>query len=78
MNDTARHTIPAGLTTRSGGCSGPSTEARALKRPVLLGLAVNQFVPGQITGVGGWLVLRQVKRGGGSNIVTYAESEVVA
>ena len=40
--------------------------------PVLLGLAVNAFVPGLIAGVGGWLLLRRVKRGGGANIARYA------
>ena len=47
-------------------------EAAALMGPALLGLAANQFVPGLIAGVGGWLVLRRVKRGGGANIARYA------
>ena len=53
---------------------GPETvdEAAALMGPALLGLAANQFVPGLIAGVGGWLLLRRVKRGGGANIARYA------
>ena len=29
-------------------------------------------MPGLIAGVGGWLLLRRVKRGGGANIARYA------
>ena len=72
MNDTARHTIPRRLDDPERWLFWTVDEAAALMGPALLGLAANQFVPGLIAGVGGWLLLRRVKRGGGANIARYA------
>ena len=65
MNDTARHTIPRRLDDPERWLFWTVDEAAALMGPALLGLAANQFVPGLVAGVGGWLLLRRVKRGGG-------------
>ena len=72
MNDTARHTIPRRLDDPERWLFWTVDEAAALMGPALLGLAANQFVPGLVAGVGGWLALRRVKRGGGANIARYA------
>ena len=72
MNDTARHTIPRRLDDPERWLFWTVDEAAALMGPALPGLAANQFVPGLIAGVGGWLLLRRVKRGGGANIARYA------
>ena len=55
MNDTARHTIPRRLDDPERWLFWTVDEAAALMGPALLGLAANQFVPGLIAGVGGWL-----------------------
>ncbi len=47
-------------------------EAAALMGPAVLGLAANQFVPGLVAGVLGWLALRRAKRGGGANVALHA------
>ena len=65
MNDTARHTIPHRLDDPERWLFCTVDEVAALMGPALLGLAANQFVPGLVAGVGGWLLLRRVKRGGG-------------
>ena len=57
MNDTARHTIPRRLDDPERWLFWTVDEAAALMGPALLGLAANQFVPGLIAGVGGWLLL---------------------
>ena len=62
MNDTARHTIPRRLDDPERWLFWTVDEAAALMGPALLGLAANQFVPGLIAGIGGWLLLRRVKR----------------
>ena len=72
MSESARHTIPRRLDDPERWLFWTVDEAAALMGPALLGLAANQFVPGLIAGVGGWLVLRRVKRGGGANIARYA------
>jgi len=72
VNDTARHTIPRRLDDPERWLFWTVDEAAALMGPALLGLAANQFVPGLVAGVGGWLLLRRVKRGGGANIARYA------
>ena len=72
MSETARHTIPRRLDDPECWLFWTVDEAAALMGPALLGLAANQFVPGMIAGVGGWLLLRRVKRGGGANIARYA------
>ena len=64
MNDTARHTIPRRLDDPERWLFWTVDEAAALMGPALLGLAANQFVPGLVAGVAGWLLLRRVKRGG--------------
>ena len=69
---TQRHTIPRRLDDPERWLFWTVDEAAALMGPALLGLAANQFVPGLIAGVGGWLLLRRVKRGGGANIARYA------
>ena len=65
MNDAARHTIPRRLDDPERWLFWTVDEAAALMGPALLGLAANQFVAGLVAGVGGWLLLRRVKRGGG-------------
>ena len=72
MSDTARHTIPRRLDDPERWMFWTVDEAAALMGPALLGLAANHFVPGLIAGVGGWLLLLRVKRGGGANIARYA------
>ena len=72
MNDTARHTIPRRLDDPERWLFWTMDEAAVLLGPAVLGLAANQFVAGFIAGVGGWLLLRRVKRGGGANIAAYA------
>ena len=39
-------------------------EAAVLMGPAMFALAANAFVAGLVIGVGGWLVLRRIKRGG--------------
>ncbi len=72
MNDTARHTIPRRLDDPERWLFWTVDEAAALMGPALLGLAANQFVPGLIAGLSGWMLLRRIKRGGGANIAQYA------
>ncbi len=72
MSETRRHVIPRRLDDPERWLFWTVDEAAALMGPALLGLAANQFVTGLIAGVGGWLALRRVKRGGGANIARYA------
>ena len=72
MNDTARHAIPRRLDDPERWLFWTMDEAAVLLGPAVLGLAANQFVAGLAAGVGGWLLLRRVKRGGGANIAAYA------
>ena len=66
MSETARHTIPRRLDDPERWLFWTVDEAAALMGPGLLGLAANQFVPGLIAGVGGWLLLQagQARRRG--------------
>ena len=72
MSDPTRHAIPRRLDDPERWLFWTVDEAAVLMGPALLGLAANAFVPGLIAGVGGWLLLRRVKRGGGANIARYA------
>ena len=72
MADLARHSIPRRLDDPERWLFWTVDEAAVLMGPALLGLAANAFVPGLVAGVGGWLLLRRVKRGGGANIARYA------
>ena len=72
MNDTARHAIPRRLDDPERWLFWTMDEAAVLLGPAVLGLAANRFVAGLMAGVGGWLLLRRVKRGGGANIAAYA------
>ncbi|MCY4284146.1 MAG: type IV conjugative transfer system protein TraL [Thiotrichales bacterium] len=47
-------------------------EAAALLAPAVLGLGANAFLAGLGAGVGAWLLLRRVKRGGGAHVALYA------
>ena len=68
MNESARHAIPRRLDDPERWLFWTVDEAAVLMGPALLGLAANAFVPGLVAGVGGWLLLRRIKRGGGVNI----------
>lgn len=72
MNDTARHAIPRRLDDPERWLFWTVDEAAALLGPALLGLAANAFVTGLVAGIGGWLLLRRIKRGAGGNVVHYA------
>ena len=72
MNESARHAIPRRLDDPERWLFWTVDEAAVLMGPTLLGLAANQFVTGLVAGIGGWLALRRVKRGGGANIARYA------
>ena len=68
MNDVAKHTIPRRLDDPERWLFWTADEAAALLGPALLGLAANAFVSGLVAGLGGWLLLRRIKRGGGGNV----------
>ena len=72
MNDTARHAIPRRLDDPERWLFWTVDEAAVLLGPGLLGLAANAFVTGLVVGVGGWLLLRRIKRGGGAHVVHFA------
>ncbi|MCY4005087.1 MAG: type IV conjugative transfer system protein TraL [Rhodospirillales bacterium] len=72
MADLARHAIPRRLDDPERWLFWTVDEAAVLMGPALLGLAANAFVTGLAAGIGGWLLLRRVKRGGGANIARYA------
>ena len=72
MSVNAHHAIPRRLDDPERWLFWTLDEAAVLMGPALLGLAANHFVPGLAAGVGGWLVLRRVKRGGGANIARQA------
>ena len=71
-NDTARYAIPRRLDDPERWLFWTADEAAALLGPALLGLAANAFVAGLVAGVGGWLLLRRIKRGGGADVVRCA------
>ena len=62
MNDTARYAIPRRLDDPERWLFWTLDEAAVLLGPVVLGLAVNEFVVGLVAGVAAWLTLRRVKR----------------
>ena len=72
MSESARHAIPRRLDDPERWLFWTVDEAAVLMGPTLLGLAANAFVTGLVAGVGSWLLLRRVKRGGGANIARYA------
>ena len=72
MSSTVRHAIPRRLDDPERWLFWTMDEAAALMGPAVLGLAANAFVAGLVAGVGGWLLLRRIKRGGGANIAYYA------
>ena len=72
MSDVQRHAIPRRLDDPVRWLFWTVDEAAVLMCPALLGLTANSFVPGLVAGVGGWLLLRRAKRGGGSNVARFA------
>ena len=72
MNDTERFAIPSRLDDPERWLFWTMDEAAVLMGPAMLGLAANAFVSGLVIGIGGWLVLRRIKRGGRGGIVMHA------
>ena len=72
MNDAERYTIPSRLDDPERWLFWTMDEAAVLMGPAMLGLAANAFVPGLAIGIGGWLVLRRIKRGGRAGLVLHA------
>ncbi len=72
MSGSGSHAIPRRLDDPERWLFWTMDEAAALMGPAVLGLAANEFVMGLVAGVGGWVLLRRVKRGGGANIAHYA------
>ena len=63
MSVNAHHAIPRRLDDPERWLFWTLDEAAVLMGSALLGLAANHFVIGLATGLGGWLVLRRIKRG---------------
>ena len=72
MNDAERFAIPSRLDDPERWLFWTLDEAAVLMGPAMLGLAANAFVAGLLAGVGGWLVLRRVKRGGRAGMAVHA------
>ena len=72
MSEATRQAIPRRLDDPERWLFWTVDEAAVLMGPALLGLAANSFVPGLVAGVGGWLLLRRAKRGGGANVARFA------
>ena len=72
MNEAERFAIPSRLDDPERWLFWTMDEAAVLMGPAMLGLAANAFVTGLGIGVGGWLVLRRVKRGGRTGLLMHA------
>ncbi len=72
MNEAERYTIPSRLDDPERWLFWTLDEAAVLMGPAMLGLAANAFVIGLAAGVGGWLVLRRIKRGGRAGLAVHA------
>ena len=72
MNDTERFAVPGRLDDPERWLFWTLDEAAVLLGPAVLGLAANAFTAGLVIGVGGWLALRRVKRGGSANLALHA------
>ena len=72
MNEAERFAIPSRLDDPERWLFWTMDEAVVLMGPSMLGLAANAFVAGLAIGVGGWLALRRIKRGGRGGIVMHA------
>ena len=72
MNEAERFAIPSRLDDPERWLFWTLDEAAVLMGPAMLGLAANAFVAGLVFGVGGWLVLRRVKRGGRAGLAAQA------
>ena len=72
MNESERFAIPARLDDPERWLFWTLDEAAVLMGPAMLGLAANAFVAGLGIGVGGWLALRRIKRGGRSGLLMQA------
>ena len=66
------HVIPRRLDEPERWLFWTLDEAAVLLAPAVLGLGANAFLTGLMAGVGAWLVLRRVKRGGGAHVALYA------
>ena len=71
MNEAERFAIPSRLDDPERWLFWTMDEAAVLMGPAVLGLAANAFVTGLVIGVGGWLVLRRIKRGGRAGVVMH-------
>ena len=72
MTENERFTVPGRLDDPERWLFWTLDEAAVLLGPAVLGLAANAFVAGLVTGVGAWLALRRVKRGGRANMALHA------
>ena len=72
MNESERFAIPSRLDDPERWLFWTLDEAAVLMGPAMLGLAANAFVVGLVAGVGGWLVLRRIKRGGRAGLAVHA------
>ena len=72
MNEAERFAIPSRLDDPERWLFWTMDEAAVLMGPAMLGLAANAFVMGLVIGVGGWLALRRIKRGGRGGIAMHA------
>ena len=72
MNEAERFSIPSRLDDPERWLFWTMDEAAVLMGPAMVGLSVNAFVTGLVTGVGAWLVLRRIKRGGRAGMVMHA------
>ena len=72
MNETERYAIPSRLDDPERWLFWTLDEAAVLMGPAMLGLAANAFVMGLAVGVGGYLALRRIKRGGRAGLLMHA------
>ena len=72
MNEAVRFSIPSRLDDPERWLFWTMDEAAVLMGPAMVGLSVNAFVMGLVIGVGAWLVLRRIKRGGRAGMVMHA------
>lgn len=72
MNESERFAIPSRLDDPERWLFWTLDEAAVLMGPAMLGLAANAFVVGLVVGVGGWLALRRIKRGGRAGLAAHA------
>ena len=72
MNESERYTVPGRLDDPERWLFWTLDEAAVLLGPAVLGLAANAFVAGLAAGLGAWLALRRIKRGGSANMALHA------